>query len=98
MEDPQPCFTLIDLYTQREIVNRYIAGWSRDIILEWLSQYGIVTETAYRPYPDWKRYWFEPYWHYGLGVIFTFDGDPAISVKHLSSSCKLAIMDKTLQD
>jgi hypothetical protein len=75
-------FTLIDLYSQRQAVNRYVRGWSRDEILAWLNQHGTVTEHWSHPAITYKQYVFEPFACRGLAVVFNFDGDPSISDKH----------------
>ena len=81
MEDLQPCFVLIDLYSQRKAVNRYVRGWSRDEILAWLNQHGTVTERSSHPAIPYKQYVFESF-GFGLAFVFNFDGDPAVSDKH----------------
>jgi hypothetical protein len=35
-------FVLIDLFSQRAAINRYVDGWSKEAILAWMSQYGSV--------------------------------------------------------
>jgi hypothetical protein len=75
-------FTLIDLYSQRDAVNRYVRGWSRDDILAWLAQYGLVTEDPFHTNLPWKQYLFQPFWHSGLMVCFNFDGDPVSAARH----------------
>jgi hypothetical protein len=36
-------FVLIDLYSQRRAVNRFIANWSKTEILTWICRFGLVT-------------------------------------------------------
>jgi hypothetical protein len=35
-------FVLIDLLSQREAVKRYVQDWTKDSILEWITQFGEV--------------------------------------------------------
>ncbi len=37
-------FTLVNLYSQREAVADYVARWEVERILEWMRNYGIVSE------------------------------------------------------
>ncbi|MEO8608694.1 MAG: hypothetical protein ABI690_12465 [Chloroflexota bacterium] len=75
-------FTLIDLYSQRKAVNRYVRGWSRDAVLSWLTQYGVVTEHPFHRDVPWKQYIFSPFGQYGFTCVFNFDGDPLSAARH----------------
>jgi hypothetical protein len=37
-------FTLVDLYNQRKEVIEYVRGWNENEIVEWMQQYGSVSE------------------------------------------------------
>jgi hypothetical protein len=75
-------FVLIDLYSQREAILRYVEGWSKQAVLAWMCQYGLITK-PYTP-NEWfqDHYLFTPFCCAGLLTAFTFEGDPSISQKH----------------
>lgn len=75
-------FVLIDLYSQREAVLRYVRDWSKEEIFAWLRQHGMVTEIPLSEMPPWQQYCFESFSCPGLVTVFSFDGDPSKSEKH----------------
>jgi hypothetical protein len=48
-------FVLIDLYSQRKAVSRYVEGWSKAKILTWLGQYGEVQSLLGMQYIFWSN-------------------------------------------
>jgi hypothetical protein len=69
-------FTLIDLYSQRKTVNRYVANWSKVEILAWMCQYGFVT---YKGNSVLEVFLFSPVCCSGLWAHFCFKED----IQHL---------------
>jgi hypothetical protein len=58
--NPCPCpiadFVLIDLYSQRHSVQKFVLGWSIEEIIDWLTCFGEVYVFDDQPYG--KRYSF----------------------------------------
>jgi hypothetical protein len=76
-------FVLIDLYSQRHAVLGCVKGLSKEDVLVWLGQHGMVTAISLRGMPPQQQYVFESFCCPGLRTVFSFDGDPAKSEKHL---------------
>ncbi len=75
-------FVLIDLYTQQQAVLRCVKGLSKEDVLVWLEQHGMVTDISFRGMPPWQQYVFESFCCPGLRTVFSFDGDPSKSERH----------------
>ncbi len=63
-------FTLIDLYSQRYAVTKYVAGWSIEAVLKWVGHYGSINASQ----PAWADrpiYFFRSF--VGLTCPFHFD-------------------------
>ncbi len=67
-------FTLIDLYSQREAVESYTAGWSADQLVNWLRQEGTLFE------PEKETYHYLFLSRVGLHCIFKLSADRRIEV------------------
>lgn len=67
-------FILIDLYSQRKAVYRYVEWWSREQILAWMCQYGVVTQHTHQlaSGATWENYGFIPSCGSGLIAAFHF--------------------------
>ncbi len=63
-------FFLIDLYSQRYAVTRYVLGWSIEAVLEWVGHYGAINASqpawAERPLSAFRSF-------VGLTCPFHFD-------------------------
>jgi hypothetical protein len=72
-------FVLIDLYSQRKAIYHYVDGWSKELILAWMCQYGSITKHTHQIANEasWENYAFIPSCGSGLIAAFHFT-DPTI--------------------
>ncbi len=69
-------FTLVNLYSQREAVANYVAGWEIERIIEWMRNYGRVSEPQFGS--TTQMYTFES--KAGFKDAFRFTSDNSLEV------------------
>jgi hypothetical protein len=87
----KPNFSLVDIFSQYDAVQKHVHGWSAEQILQWFSHFGKVdildlpsldTETVALTYPRLRpggpRYAFIP--PCGLATLFYFTEDQWLCV------------------
>jgi hypothetical protein len=72
-----PEFILVDLYSQRHAVVRYVLGWSIEAVLQWVGCYGYVS-MAQPLSSDRPIYFFRSF--AGLTCPFCFDDNRNLTV------------------
>ena len=76
-------FVLIDLYSQRQAVNRYVEGWSKEDILAWMGQYGLVTFLPHLKHESWEHYTLTPACCSSLVSAFYFSAEAELIIPHV---------------